>query len=98
MAIMLAQQELATYDLEGATLATSAEPCAMCLGAIPWSGIKHVVYGATGDDVEAIGFDEGLKPTGWKRKLADKGIVFKGPLLREQAVEVLELYRGQQIY
>lgn len=30
--------------LEGATLYSSAEPCAMCAGAIYWSGIARVVY------------------------------------------------------
>ena len=30
--------------LQQATLYTSAEPCAMCAGAIYWSGISRVVY------------------------------------------------------
>ncbi|AZG47885.1 Guanine deaminase [Gordonia insulae] len=30
--------------LAGATLYTSAEPCAMCAGAIYWTGIGRVVY------------------------------------------------------
>ena len=30
--------------LQGATLYSSAEPCAMCAGAIYWSGIARVVY------------------------------------------------------
>lgn len=32
-------------QLAGATLYTSAEPCAMCAGAIYWCGIDRVVYG-----------------------------------------------------
>jgi len=31
-------------ELRGATLYSSAEPCAMCAGAIYWSGIGRVVY------------------------------------------------------
>lgn len=31
-------------QLAGATLYTSAEPCAMCAGAIHWSGIGRVVF------------------------------------------------------
>jgi tRNA(Arg) A34 adenosine deaminase TadA len=31
--------------LEGATLYSSAEPCAMCAGAIYWAGIGRLVYG-----------------------------------------------------
>ena len=32
-------------DLRACTLYTSTEPCAMCAGAIYWSGIGRVVYG-----------------------------------------------------
>lgn len=31
-------------SLKGATLFSSAEPCAMCAGAIYWAGISRVVY------------------------------------------------------
>jgi tRNA(Arg) A34 adenosine deaminase TadA len=48
-----------TYDREelaAATLYTSTEPCAMCAGAVYWSGIGRVVY--------ALGEDELLALTG----------------------------------
>jgi tRNA(Arg) A34 adenosine deaminase TadA len=41
------------------TLATSCDPCAMCLGAVLWSGVRRVLCGATRDDAMAVGFDEG---------------------------------------
>jgi len=64
IAIMLAQQREGTYDLGGSgmplfELVTSSEPCAMCLGAISWSGVRRLVCGASGEDVAGIGFDEG---------------------------------------
>jgi tRNA(adenine34) deaminase len=34
-------------SLKGATLYTSGEPCAMCMGAIAWCGITRLVYGAS---------------------------------------------------
>lgn len=37
--------DLGHHVLEQATLYSSAEPCAMCAGAIFWSGIGRVVYG-----------------------------------------------------
>src|SRR5690606_22649709 len=40
-------------------LFTSCEPCAMCLGAIFWSGVRRVVWAATREDAVAVGFDEG---------------------------------------
>jgi len=34
--------------LRGATLYTSGEPCAMCMGAILWCGIRRLVFAASG--------------------------------------------------
>ena len=47
---LLASRAARAYDLaflSRCTLYTSAEPCAMCSGAIYWSGIGRVVYGQT---------------------------------------------------
>ena len=47
---LLASRAARAYDLEflaRCTLYTSAEPCAMCAGAIYWAGIGRVVYGQT---------------------------------------------------
>ena len=47
---LLATQACRTLDAEtlrNATLYSSAEPCAMCAGAIYWAGIGRVVYGQT---------------------------------------------------
>ena len=35
--------------LASSTLYTSAEPCAMCAGAIFWSGVSRLVFGLSGD-------------------------------------------------
>jgi len=96
MAIMLAQKRLGTFDLRSAgdfELATSAEPCAMCYGALPWSGIRRLAYGATREDVQSIGFDEGDKPADWARALEARGIEVVHALLRAEAREALEQYR-----
>jgi tRNA(Arg) A34 adenosine deaminase TadA len=103
MAIMLAQKRLGTFDLRSAgdfELAASAEPCAMCYGALPWSGVRRLVYGATREDVQAIGFDEGDKPPDWARALEARGIEVVHALLRAEAREALEGYRrrGGHIY
>ena len=47
---LLASRAARAYDLAflaRCTLYTSAEPCAMCAGAIYWAGIGRVVYGQT---------------------------------------------------
>ncbi|TIC84871.1 nucleoside deaminase [Nocardioides sp. GY 10113] len=43
--VRLASRTIAHDDLPRHTLYTSCEPCAMCAGAIYWSGIGRVVYG-----------------------------------------------------
>ena len=46
-------------DLLADEMVASTQPCAMCLGATPWSGIRRLVCGARDEDAEEIGFDEG---------------------------------------
>lgn len=97
VAISIAQQLARSYDL-GASglrslqLVTSTEPCAMCLGAIPWSGIRSLVCGAGGEVAERIGFDEGDKPDGWPEALAGRGISVLRGICSEEAAEVLTDY------
>lgn len=40
--------------LATSTLYTSAEPCAMCAGAIFWSGITRLVFGLSGDRLHRL--------------------------------------------
>jgi len=96
VALLLAQQRLGSHDLASHghfTLVTSCAPCAMCLGAIPFSGVQRVVCGARGEDAEAIGFDEGDKPDSWAQKLIDRGIAVELDVARDSAVAVLAEYR-----
>ena len=105
VAIMVAQQLVGDFDLGGEgqpsyELVASTEPCSMCFGAIPWSGIRHLVCGARGEDAEAVGFDEGTKPAEWVRALEERGITVERDALRDEAASVLREYaeRGGEIY
>jgi tRNA(Arg) A34 adenosine deaminase TadA len=97
VAIILSQQKLATFDLgaEGFPayeLFTSTEPCAMCLGAIPWSGISSLICAARDEDARKIGFDEGEKPEKWIKSLAVRGIRVTRDVLRDKAKTILQQY------
>jgi len=102
MAIAFAQKRLQAWDLgHDATspteLVTSSQPCLMCLGAILWSGVTHLSYGAAAADVSAIlGFDEGPLPADWPRELLRRGIKVEGGRLRGEALAVLELYKKKR--
>lgn len=102
IALTLAQRELGTHDLSGAgcELASSAEPCAMCLGAIPWSGVSRLLCSARDEDVRAAGFDEGAKPANWPEQLKWRGIEVVPEILREEGRAVLAAYRqsGGPVY
>jgi len=105
VAIALAQRAVGSYDVGSAgersyELVTSTEPCAMCLGAVHWSGVRRVVCGAQGDDACAIGFDEGAKPADWAGELIKRGIEVARNVLREEARAVLQQYAemGGTIY
>lgn len=105
VAISIAQKILNTYDLgaEGlptCELVTSTEPCAMCLGAIPWSGVRSLVCGARDEDARELGFDEGAKPADWIEALRSRGITVQRDVLGDEAKAVLEKYlkSGGTIY
>jgi tRNA(Arg) A34 adenosine deaminase TadA len=97
VAIMMAQQTLGCHDFE---LVTSCEPCAMCFGAICWSGVRHLVCGARGSDAEAVGFDEGPKPANWVTELEQRGITVTLDIGRIKASSVLQRYiqNGGEVY
>ena len=95
---LLATWASKTYDagfLAGCTLYSSAEPCAMCAGAIYWAGIGRVVYGQSEKGLkEQTGaheenptldlpcrqvFESGQRPT-----------VVIGPLLEDEAAALHE--------
>ena len=105
VAIAVAQRVIGCYDLGGRKdadyqLVTSTEMCAMCLGAVPWSGVRSVVCGARDEDARSIGFDEGHKPKDWITSLESRGIRVVRDVLRQQAKAVLLEYgrRGGLIY
>ena len=102
LAIAVAGRALESFDLgvRETELVTSTEPCAMCLGAIPWSGVRRLVCGARDEDARRIGFDEGDKPGGWIALLRTRGIVVVQDVFRSEATAVLEEYArsGGPIY
>ena len=105
VAISIAQKVLGRYDIGDAgrscyTLVTSTEPCAMCLGAIPWSGVSKLICGARDKDARDAGFVEGDKPLNWVHAFKLRGIEVERDVLRGEAAAVLHDYAvsGEVIY
>jgi tRNA(Arg) A34 adenosine deaminase TadA len=97
----MAQRAVGTFSLSLPgmpvhELFTSCEPCAMCLGATLWSGVRRVVYGAAREDAARLEFDEGPVFPESYAYLEDRGIEIVRELLRDEARAVLELYRARK--
>jgi guanine deaminase len=58
VAIRAACREVRSFDLSGAVLYSSCEPCPMCFGAAFWARVDRVVHAASRVDAAAAGFDD----------------------------------------
>jgi tRNA(Arg) A34 adenosine deaminase TadA len=98
LALVFAEERLKSHRLDFGKngrfiLASSSQPCTMCLGAILWAGVDRLLYGSNRRDVEGIaGFDEGPLPANWMDECRRRGIRVVPNLLRKEAVEVLKAY------
>lgn len=97
MALALAQHHLgrARLNADGRyyTLATSAQPCCQCYGALVWAGLDALLVAARAQDTESLaGFDEGPLPPDWRGQLERRGIRVTRDLQRESACAVLAAY------
>lgn len=86
----LAESRLRRDEIDGATLYTSTEPCAMCAGAIYWCGVGRVVYGlAETELIEMTGHNPANPTLALPcREVFARGqrpVVVLGPLLTDAA-------------
>ena len=88
-----ASMALTEQELSTCTMFTSAEPCAMCAGAVYWCGIGRVVYGLSEAELLTLTGGDAENPTmtmGIREVLASgqRDIVVEGPHLEDRAIEV----------
>lgn len=57
-ALRSACREAGAIHLRSAIVATTCEPCPMCLAALHWAQVGRVYYGAEITDAQAEGFNE----------------------------------------
>jgi tRNA(Arg) A34 adenosine deaminase TadA len=84
-AIRNACKNLNTFDLTGAMIFTSCEPCPMCLSAIYWARLDRIYYANNRTDAANIQFDDDLIYTE----------IPKDPKLRK--IPATELLRGEAL-
>ena len=106
VALSVAQQKLKTFDLGSAglpryQLVVNWRPCAMCYGAVVWSGVRSLVIAGSDGQLEQItGFDEGPIHPNWANELEKRGISVTDNVLKEEACEVFRRFRdsGKLVY
>jgi tRNA(Arg) A34 adenosine deaminase TadA len=86
-------------DLTGYTLYTSTEPCAMCSGAIYWSGVRHVIYALSEEALYEMTDANSANPTLAlpSREVFARGrqpVTVEGPFLEDEAAVVHEGFWG----
>eukprot|EP00118_Oscarella_pearsei_P025672 m.308566 g.308566 ORF g.308566 m.308566 type:complete len:177 (+) comp44244_c0_seq1:45-575(+) len=79
---------------KGVVLYSSCSPCIMCMGSIHWAGVAKLVYAATTEDAEKVGFNEGKKWVDEDRFYKENKIEVVAGYKREEAAEVLRMYNG----
>jgi tRNA(Arg) A34 adenosine deaminase TadA len=90
VAIRRACTALGRFDLRGAVLYTSCEPCPMCLSAAYWARLDAVVYANARSEAAAIGFDDE-----WLYQEVPKPIEARTlPMRRLLAAEALEVFEA----
>ena len=90
-----ATRRLDAQTLAGCTLYASGEPCAMCAGAIYWSGLRRVVFALPAARMNAIaGTSADVLALDSREVLArgQRGVTVLGPALEEEAAAVLEAH------
>jgi guanine deaminase len=89
MAIRQACKDLSQFDLTGAEIYTSCEPCPMCLSAIYWARISKIYFANTKKDAAAIAFDDDFLYREISKDHDKRSI----PMVQTMHCEALEVFR-----
>lgn len=80
---------------KGCTIYSSCEPCAMCMGAILYTGIERLVYGATLEDSKECVNDILVHATDVAKACKNRQISIVSEYEREEAVKVLKYWKEE---
>jgi guanine deaminase len=76
--------------LEGAIVATTCEPCPMCMAALHWARAETVYFGASIPDASAAGFNELQLPAQRLLELGGSSVRLVSGLLVEPCRELFQ--------
>jgi guanine deaminase len=89
-AIRTACQNEKNFDLSGAEIYTSCEPCPMCLSAVYWARLSKIYFANTKKDAADIHFDDDFIYTEIPKPLNERQI----PMIQMMHQEALEVFKA----
>jgi guanine deaminase len=89
-AIRAGNQFLGDIFLAGGIVATTCEPCPMCMAALHWARVDTVYYGATIADAESAGFNELQVPASELLRIGGSQVRLIGDTLAEECKKLFQ--------
>ncbi|MEX0610922.1 MAG: nucleoside deaminase [Pirellulales bacterium] len=80
--------------LPGAIVATTCEPCPMCMAALHWARVDTVYYGATIADADAAGFNELQLPAAELLRLGNSTLKLIPQLLPAECRQLFDEWKA----
>jgi len=87
--------------LTDAVVATTCEPCPMCMAALHWARVKTVYFGATIADADSSGFNELQLPAAELLRIGGSEVQLVGEVLADQCRQLFADWLGnpnKQVY
>ena len=87
-------REVNDIFLADAIVATTCEPCPMCMAALHWGRVGTVYYGATIADADTSGFNELQLPAAELLRIGGSDVKLEGGLLVDECRELFDLWKN----
>lgn len=92
-AIRQACKNISNFDLTGAEIYTSCEPCPMCLSAIYWARLSKIYYANTKKDAAAIDFDDDFIYSEIPKPISERKITML-QMMRPEALAIFKAWEA----
>lgn len=89
-ALRLGCKTTGQIHLEGCVVATTCEPCPMCMAALHWARVETVYFGASIADADSAGFNELQVPAADVSKIGGSKVALVSGVLSAECRELFQ--------